>query len=109
MKMTEIKVKQNVLNELNFFTFKFTFGICPKNYIFEVKMKLEGDIYWCKVIKMSVVCLQTTVFLDWLIETSCYAAEVGQNYSERKVESVQDQQQVKNSPVRLEPSLKRTF
>ncbi|XP_013870076.1 P2X purinoceptor 7 [Austrofundulus limnaeus] len=35
----------------------------------------------------------TTVFLDWLIETSCYAAEVGQNYSERKVESVQDQQQ----------------
>ncbi|XP_037536101.1 P2X purinoceptor 7 [Nematolebias whitei] len=35
----------------------------------------------------------TTVFLDWLIETSCYAAESGQNYSERKVESVQDNQQ----------------
>ncbi|XP_035022581.2 P2X purinoceptor 7 isoform X1 [Hippoglossus stenolepis] len=34
----------------------------------------------------------TTMFLDWLIGTSCYSAEVGQNYSQRKVESVQDQQ-----------------
>ncbi|XP_042276749.1 P2X purinoceptor 7 [Thunnus maccoyii] len=34
----------------------------------------------------------TTVLLDWLIETSCYSAEVGQNYSEKKVESVQDKQ-----------------
>ncbi|XP_040899193.1 P2X purinoceptor 7 [Toxotes jaculatrix] len=32
----------------------------------------------------------TTVLLDWLIGTSCYSAEVGQNYSEKKVESVQD-------------------
>ncbi|XP_071339948.1 P2X purinoceptor 7 isoform X2 [Trachinotus anak] len=32
----------------------------------------------------------TTVFLDWLIGTSCYSAEDGQNYSFRKVESVQD-------------------
>lgn len=32
----------------------------------------------------------TTVFLDWLINTRCYSAEAGQNYSERKVESVQD-------------------
>ncbi|MEQ2205159.1 hypothetical protein XENOCAPTIV_027121, partial [Xenoophorus captivus] len=36
---------------------------------------------------------QTTVFIDWLLETSCYSAEVGQSYSERKVESVQDTQQ----------------
>uniref|UniRef100_A0A3Q2DN98 P2X purinoceptor n=2 Tax=Cyprinodon variegatus TaxID=28743 RepID=A0A3Q2DN98_CYPVA len=35
----------------------------------------------------------TTVFIDWLLETSCYSAEVGQNYSEKKVESVQDTQQ----------------
>ncbi|XP_074495608.1 P2X purinoceptor 7 isoform X2 [Sebastes fasciatus] len=34
----------------------------------------------------------TTVMIDWLIGTSCYSAEVGQIYSERKVESVQDQQ-----------------
>ncbi|XP_062237342.1 P2X purinoceptor 7 isoform X1 [Platichthys flesus] len=34
----------------------------------------------------------TTVFLDWLIGTSCYSSEVGHNYSQRKVESVQDQQ-----------------
>lgn len=32
----------------------------------------------------------TTVLLDWLIGTSCYSAEVGQNYSEKKVESVPD-------------------
>uniref|UniRef100_A0A8D3B044 P2X purinoceptor n=1 Tax=Scophthalmus maximus TaxID=52904 RepID=A0A8D3B044_SCOMX len=32
----------------------------------------------------------TSVFLDWLIGTSCYSADVGQNYSERKVESVRD-------------------
>ncbi|TDH13211.1 hypothetical protein EPR50_G00055240 [Perca flavescens] len=32
----------------------------------------------------------TTMMIDWLIETSCYSAEVGQNYSEKKVESVQD-------------------
>uniref|UniRef100_A0A3P8U1L1 P2X purinoceptor n=1 Tax=Amphiprion percula TaxID=161767 RepID=A0A3P8U1L1_AMPPE len=36
----------------------------------------------------------TTVLMDWLIGTSCYSAEVGQNYSERKVEDVQDQQKV---------------
>lgn len=35
----------------------------------------------------------TTLFIDCLLETSCYAAEVGQNYSERKVESVRDRQQ----------------
>ncbi|XP_032433603.1 P2X purinoceptor 7 [Xiphophorus hellerii] len=35
----------------------------------------------------------TTVLLDWLLETSCYSADVGQNYSERKVESVRDAQQ----------------
>ncbi|XP_070820639.1 P2X purinoceptor 7 isoform X1 [Chaetodon trifascialis] len=34
----------------------------------------------------------TTILIDWLIGTSCYSAEVGQNYSERKVESVQDKQ-----------------
>ncbi|XP_033474668.1 P2X purinoceptor 7 isoform X2 [Epinephelus lanceolatus] len=34
----------------------------------------------------------TTVMIDWLIGTSCYSAEVGQNYSEKKVESVQDKQ-----------------
>nr|AHH25646.1 purinergic receptor P2X ligand-gated ion channel 7a [Paralichthys olivaceus] len=33
----------------------------------------------------------TTLFLDWLIGTSCYSAEVGQIYSKRKVESVRDQ------------------
>ncbi|XP_053181431.1 P2X purinoceptor 7-like [Scomber japonicus] len=32
----------------------------------------------------------TTVLIDWLIGTSCYSAEVGQNYSEKKVEAVQD-------------------
>uniref|UniRef100_UPI003AADB00A P2X purinoceptor 7 n=1 Tax=Centroberyx gerrardi TaxID=166262 RepID=UPI003AADB00A len=35
----------------------------------------------------------TTMFIDWLIGTSCYSAEARQNYSERKVESVQDKQQ----------------
>uniref|UniRef100_A0A3Q0RW80 P2X purinoceptor n=1 Tax=Amphilophus citrinellus TaxID=61819 RepID=A0A3Q0RW80_AMPCI len=34
----------------------------------------------------------TTILIDWLIGTSCYSAEVGQNYSERKVESVRDQE-----------------
>ncbi|XP_062272806.1 P2X purinoceptor 4-like [Scomber scombrus] len=34
----------------------------------------------------------TTVLIDWLIGTSCYSAEVGQNYSEKKVEAVQDKQ-----------------
>ncbi|XP_042371259.1 P2X purinoceptor 7-like, partial [Plectropomus leopardus] len=34
----------------------------------------------------------TTVMIDWLIGTRCYSAEVGQNYSEKKVESVQDKQ-----------------
>ncbi|KAG7217840.1 hypothetical protein INR49_020832 [Caranx melampygus] len=33
----------------------------------------------------------TTILLDWLIGTSCYSAEVGQNYSERKVEAVRDE------------------
>ncbi|XP_041644411.1 P2X purinoceptor 7 [Cheilinus undulatus] len=32
----------------------------------------------------------TTILIDWLIGTSCYSAE--QNYSEKKVESVQDKQ-----------------
>lgn len=32
----------------------------------------------------------TTLFLDWLIDTRCYSSEVGQSYSERKVEAVQD-------------------
>lgn len=32
--------------------------------------------------------------MDWLIGTSCYSAEVGQNYSERKVESVRDKGKV---------------
>ncbi|CAL8344319.1 unnamed protein product [Lota lota] len=35
----------------------------------------------------------TTIFIDWLIGTSCYKMEARQNYSERKVESVQDKQQ----------------
>ncbi|XP_077416741.1 P2X purinoceptor 7 isoform X1 [Vanacampus margaritifer] len=35
----------------------------------------------------------TTVLMDWLIGTSCYAAEEGQNYSERKVESVPDKKE----------------
>ncbi|XP_041719671.1 P2X purinoceptor 7 isoform X1 [Coregonus clupeaformis] len=35
----------------------------------------------------------TTVFIDWLIGTSCYSKEARQNYSEKKVESVQDRQQ----------------
>uniref|UniRef100_A0A3Q3WNR4 P2X purinoceptor n=1 Tax=Mola mola TaxID=94237 RepID=A0A3Q3WNR4_MOLML len=34
----------------------------------------------------------TTILIDWLIGTSCYSAEVGQNYSDRKVESVQDKE-----------------
>ncbi|KAM6931210.1 P2X purinoceptor 7 [Xenentodon cancila] len=35
----------------------------------------------------------TTILIDWLIETSCYSAEVGQNYSEKKFESVRDGRQ----------------
>ncbi|XP_061586619.1 P2X purinoceptor 7 [Cololabis saira] len=35
----------------------------------------------------------TTIFIDWLIETSCYSAEVGRNYSEKKFESVRDGRQ----------------
>uniref|UniRef100_A0A672J039 P2X purinoceptor n=1 Tax=Salarias fasciatus TaxID=181472 RepID=A0A672J039_SALFA len=35
----------------------------------------------------------TTVLLDWLIGTSCYSAEIGQNYSEKKVESLPDKQE----------------
>nr|WGS94586.1 P2X7 [Lateolabrax maculatus] len=34
----------------------------------------------------------TTILIDWLIGTSCYSAEVGQNYSDKKVESVRDKQ-----------------
>uniref|UniRef100_A0A667YFC9 P2X purinoceptor n=1 Tax=Myripristis murdjan TaxID=586833 RepID=A0A667YFC9_9TELE len=34
----------------------------------------------------------TTVFIDWLIGTSCYSMEARQNYAERKVEPVQDKQ-----------------
>lgn len=41
-----------------------------------------------------VVFGQTTIMIDWLIQTSCYSEEVGQNYSEKKVESVQDKQKV---------------
>ncbi|XP_006797812.1 P2X purinoceptor 7 [Neolamprologus brichardi] len=37
----------------------------------------------------------TTILIDWLIGTSCYSAEVGQNYSERKVESIRDQEKMK--------------
>lgn len=40
------------------------------------------------------VFIQTTILIDWLIGTSCYSAEVGQNYAEKKVESVQDKQKV---------------
>ncbi|XP_051951068.1 P2X purinoceptor 7 isoform X1 [Xyrauchen texanus] len=32
----------------------------------------------------------TTIFLDWLIGTSCYSKEAKQNYSERKFEPVRD-------------------
>ncbi|XP_061625086.1 P2X purinoceptor 4-like isoform X1 [Phyllopteryx taeniolatus] len=35
----------------------------------------------------------TTVLMDWLIGTTCYAAEEGQNYSERKVESIPDKKE----------------
>ncbi|XP_051924924.1 P2X purinoceptor 7 isoform X3 [Hippocampus zosterae] len=35
----------------------------------------------------------TTILLDWLIGTSCYVAEEGQNYSERKVESIPDKKE----------------
>ncbi|XP_028285034.1 P2X purinoceptor 7 [Parambassis ranga] len=34
----------------------------------------------------------TTILIDWLIGTSCYSAEVGQDYLEKKVESVHDKQ-----------------
>ncbi|TNM90076.1 hypothetical protein fugu_004310 [Takifugu bimaculatus] len=34
----------------------------------------------------------TTILIDWLIQTSCYSEEVGQDYSKKKVESVQDKQ-----------------
>uniref|UniRef100_H3DH48 P2X purinoceptor n=1 Tax=Tetraodon nigroviridis TaxID=99883 RepID=H3DH48_TETNG len=34
----------------------------------------------------------TTILIDWLIGTSCYSEEVGHNYFEKKVESVQDKQ-----------------
>ncbi|KAJ4942582.1 hypothetical protein JOQ06_012436 [Pogonophryne albipinna] len=34
----------------------------------------------------------TTLMIDWLIGTRCYSADVGQNFSEKKVESVQDKQ-----------------
>lgn len=40
------------------------------------------------------VFIQTTILIDWLIGTSCYSAEVGQNFAETKVESVQDKQKV---------------
>ncbi|KAJ8285764.1 hypothetical protein GJAV_G00030670 [Gymnothorax javanicus] len=35
----------------------------------------------------------TTILLDWLITTSCYAKEARQDYSERKFESVRDKRQ----------------
>uniref|UniRef100_A0A3P8X9U7 P2X purinoceptor n=1 Tax=Esox lucius TaxID=8010 RepID=A0A3P8X9U7_ESOLU len=35
----------------------------------------------------------TTLFIDWLIGTSCYSKEARQNYTDKKVESVQDKQQ----------------
>ncbi|KAL0979547.1 hypothetical protein UPYG_G00186420 [Umbra pygmaea] len=34
----------------------------------------------------------TTLFIDWLIGTSCYSKEAKQNYSEKKVEAVQDRE-----------------
>ncbi|XP_068617163.1 P2X purinoceptor 7 [Brachionichthys hirsutus] len=34
----------------------------------------------------------TTMLIDWLIGTSCYSAEVGQDYTERKVEPVPDKE-----------------
>lgn len=40
------------------------------------------------------VFAQTTILIDWLIGTSCYSAEVGQDYSKKKVEAVQDKQKV---------------
>lgn len=43
---------------------------------------------------INIIFSQTTIFIDWLIGTSCYSIEARQNYSERKVESVQDKQQV---------------
>lgn len=49
---------------------------------------------------------QTTILIDWLIGTSCYSEEVGQNYSKKKVESLQDKQKVKVSfMARLSPNL----
>ncbi|XP_064210286.1 P2X purinoceptor 7 [Anguilla rostrata] len=35
----------------------------------------------------------TTILIDWLITTSCYAQEAKQNYSERKFELVRDRRQ----------------
>lgn len=49
----------------------------------------------CRPRCVRLACLpQTTILIDWLIGTSCYSAEVGRNYSEKKVESVQDKQKV---------------
>lgn len=39
------------------------------------------------------------MLIDWLIGTSCYSVEVGQNYSEKKVEAVQDKQKVMNGLI----------
>uniref|UniRef100_A0A672Z1K0 P2X purinoceptor n=1 Tax=Sphaeramia orbicularis TaxID=375764 RepID=A0A672Z1K0_9TELE len=59
----------------------------------------------------------TTVLLDWLINTSCYSADVGENYAEMKVESVRDRQKcilcvsyVDDNYVRLvKPSQKKSL
>ncbi|KAG7217797.1 hypothetical protein INR49_020893 [Caranx melampygus] len=52
----------------------------------------ERTLYKAFGIRFDVMVFgQTTILLDWLIGTSCYSAEVGQNYSERKVEAVRDE------------------
>lgn len=48
----------------------------------------------CEKYNVFVFFSQTTILIDWLIQTSCYSEEIGQNYSKKKVESVQDKQKV---------------
>lgn len=48
----------------------------------------------CEMYNVFVVFTQTTILIDWLIQTSCYSEEIGQNYSKKKVEAVQDKQKV---------------
>uniref|UniRef100_A0A8C9U024 P2X purinoceptor n=1 Tax=Scleropages formosus TaxID=113540 RepID=A0A8C9U024_SCLFO len=40
----------------------------------------------------------TTLFIDWLIGTSCYAKEAQRNYSERKFETLDDHKRVRRKP-----------